>query len=221
MTEQENEIRRLLDSIKQMTEASEHIADDEVISDFIVGRWMISSDSVIGFMDDQGIMIHDLVNSLPNDVRLAVIAEVGELIVGLIDGISRICTLRDLENEPIEEHFPSVLPLFLAKLRGRDFLPLLQKYRDRFANSLNEITSEQIQLFKAFQTDPAMQAEFEGLNDQSFEKTGMSLKVVFQLYVLFLGPCLQSFPILHRLSRISLFLVGKKMNTVILCQIYR
>ena len=113
-------------------------------------------------------MIHDLVNSLPEDIRLAVICEVGQLIAGIIDGISRICTLCDLENKSIEENFPSVLPAFLDKLGERDFLPLLQKYRDRFANSLNEITSDQVQLFKAYQAGPVMQAAFEGLNDLSF-----------------------------------------------------
>ena len=66
-------------------------------------------------------MIHDLVNSLPEDIRLAVICEIGQLIAVIIDGMSRICTLRDLENKPIEERFSSVSPPFLAQLRGRDF----------------------------------------------------------------------------------------------------
>ena len=139
-------------------------------------------------------MIHDLVNSLPEDIRLAVICEVGQLIAGIIDGMSRICTLRDLENKPIEEHFPSVLPPFLAKLRGRDFLPLLQKYRDRFANSLNAITSDQIQLFKAYQADPAMQAAFEGLNDLSFEKNWDIVKGRFPALRAFSGALFTVFP---------------------------
>ena len=134
-------------------------------------------------------MIHDLVNSFPEYIRRAGICEVGQLIAGIIDGMSRICTLRDLENKPIEEHFPSVLPPFLAKLRGMDFLPLLQKYQDRFANSLNEITSDQIQLFKAYQADPAMQEAFELLTTYRSKRTGISLKVDFHPYVRFQGPC--------------------------------
>ena len=44
-------------------------------------------------------------NSLPNDVRVAVIAEVGELIEGILDGISRICTTRDSETNQSRRNF--------------------------------------------------------------------------------------------------------------------
>ena len=75
-----------------------------------------------------------------------------------------------------------------------DFLPLLQKYQDRFANSLNEITSDQIQLFKAYQADPAMQEAFERLNDLSFEKNWDIVKGQFPSLRAFSGALFTVFP---------------------------
>ena len=173
MTEQESEVHRLISTMKEMTDAEDYLNAEGMANlpgIFSVGSWTISSESVTGFLDDQGMVTHELMNSLPNDIRVAVITEVGKLIVGILDGISRICTTRDSEKKPIEEQFPSLMPAFLAKVRGRDFLPLVQRYRDRFAGTLNQITLEQIQLFKSYQTESALQIALDQLNDSSFEK---------------------------------------------------
>ena len=122
MTEQEEEIRGLLDSLRKLPKQRGPLTEEEIQkfpSNISVGGWTISKDSVTGFLDNQGILIHQLANSLPNDVHAAVCTDIGELIVGVIDGISRISTLCNSQNKPIEDNFPSVLLSFLAKLRGR------------------------------------------------------------------------------------------------------
>ena len=197
MTEQESEVHRLISTLKEMTDAEDHLnaeGMENLPGIFSVGSWTISSESVTGFLDDQGMVTHELMNSLPNDVRVAVIAEVGELIVGILDGISRICTTRDSENKPIEEQFPSLMPAFLAKVRGRDFLPLVQRYRDRFAGTLNQITLEQIQLFKSYQTESALQIALDQLNDSSFEKNWAVVKGRFPALRSFAGALYTVFP---------------------------
>ena len=195
MTKQEAELRRFIETLGQMTEAQERPENAEIVpGHFNVGGWTIYIDSVLGFLDDQGMIIHDLMISVPDDFRLGVISEVGQLIVGFIDGVSRIFSLRDFENKPIEDDFPSVLPQSLAKLQGIDFLPLLQTYRERFANSLNQIATEQIQLFKAYQTEPSLQTAFDQVNDHSFEKNWDIVKGRFYKLRSFSGALLTVFP---------------------------
>jgi hypothetical protein len=188
MTEQETEIHGLIEIPKHMTEAEGPLSPEEVAQlpdNFTVGGWTISSESVTGFLNDQGLLIHDIMESFPNNVRLAVQAEVGEFIVDLIDSISRICTLSDFESKLIEENFPSVLPAYLGKLRGRDFLPL---------NVLHQITSEQIQLFKACQTEFTLKAALDERNDLSFEKNWDIVKDRFPVLRAFARALFTVFP---------------------------
>jgi hypothetical protein len=81
-----------------------------------------------------------------------------------------------------------------GKLRGRDFLPLLQRYRDRLANVLHQITSEQIQLFKAYQTESTLKAALDERNDLSIEKNWDIVKGRFSVLRAFAGALFTVFP---------------------------
>ncbi|KAI9923246.1 hypothetical protein PsorP6_001466 [Peronosclerospora sorghi] len=164
----------MIDRIKKMTEVEGTLTDEELRSKHdneFIGDWTISYESITGFLDDQGLWIHDIVANLSEDNQLLVKREVEQLIPGLVLGVSRICTIRDSENCPIEDDFPSLFPSFLCKLRGRDFGALLARYRERFAAILHQICSEKTELFKACENDNALQQEIQQSGDRdSFEE---------------------------------------------------
>ncbi|KAI9917775.1 hypothetical protein PsorP6_012624 [Peronosclerospora sorghi] len=174
MTQQRIEICSMIDRIKKMTEMEGPLFDEELRAkhdtDFI-GDWTISYESITGFLDDQGQWIHDIVANLSEDNQLLVKREVEQLITGFVLGVSRIRTIRDSENHPIEDDFPSLFPSFLYKLRGRDFGALLARYRERFAAILHQICSEPMELFKACENDNELQQAIQQSGDRdSFEE---------------------------------------------------
>lgn len=81
-------------------------------------------------------MAQERMNELPEEVYAVVKFYIDELIVGHIGYIDHINTMRLSENKSIENEFPSLIPAFVAQLRPRHFLPMLQKYRGRFESSI-------------------------------------------------------------------------------------
>jgi hypothetical protein len=161
MSQQQTELERLIVSLIAMTEVQgpfteEQIGQIEDASIITVGSYSISVDSVTGFLQDQGLWVHDNLEALSSSVALRLRKEIGRFIVGFVDKVAKICALRDSANLPIEETIPSVLPSYLGKLRGRDFGPLISRYRDRFSESLKQISFEQLELFKAYTNEPVL-----------------------------------------------------------------
>ena len=194
MTEQQKEIDRLIECIKSTTDAEQPLMELMPADNVTCGNWSISLESVAGFLDDQGLWVHEAVNSLAEDAALLLKQEVGRMIVHLLDGISRISTLRDSQNRPIEEAFPSVVPAYLCKLRGRDFIPMLQTYRDRFSNVMKQITSEQIELFKAYQNESSLKTAIDQCQESGFEKSWSIVEGRFPILRAFAGALFTVFP---------------------------
>jgi hypothetical protein len=61
------------------------------------------------FIKDLGIAAADIYHLLPDDEKAAVVASVGQVLVGLSDGMRRL--VSDGDNNPLRtENFPAVLP---------------------------------------------------------------------------------------------------------------
>jgi hypothetical protein len=198
MTQQQEEVDRLIQSSKSMSDAEGPLTISELellpAENITCGNWSISLEAVAGFLDDQGLWVHELVHAIPHDIALQLKKEVGQLIVQFLDGTSRICVQRDSQNRPIEDEFPSVMPAFLCKLRGREFIPLLQKYRDRFSDVLKQITSEQIELFKAYREESSLKRAIDECQESCFEKNWNLVKGRFPTLRAFAGTLFTIFP---------------------------
>jgi hypothetical protein len=80
------------------------------------------------FIKDLGIAAADIYHLLPDDEKAAVVASVGQVLVGLSDGMRRL--VSDGDNNPQEQ---KTSPQFCrVKKRPSDMLPFLRAHRPRF-----------------------------------------------------------------------------------------
>ena len=66
-----------------------------------------------------------------------------QISLGMVVGISKVCTERDNRNNPGYQ-LPPVLPLDLCALLSRDFVPCLQEQRIRLRQKFSEEEVEKI-----------------------------------------------------------------------------
>lgn len=174
MKEQKNEIRRLIETLKRMTEAERYVTTEKVSnhSDNCTNDSCTKSfDSVSAVIDNQVLMAHERMNDLPKKVRAVLKFEIGKIIFAIIDDISHVNTMRDLENKPIENELPSLMPAFLAQLRPRHSLSMLHRYWNHFESSMYRITAEQVQLSKSYETESALKLSLDQHQKVSFKKS--------------------------------------------------
>lgn len=60
-----------------------------------------------GLIDEQELLAHEGMNDLSEYVRAVAKFEIGDYIADIVDGISLISTMQDLENKPTENDFSS------------------------------------------------------------------------------------------------------------------
>ncbi|KAI9922259.1 hypothetical protein PsorP6_002081 [Peronosclerospora sorghi] len=88
----------MVDRIKKMKEVEGPLTEEELRAKHdneFIGDRTISYESITGFLDDQGLLIHDIVANLPEDNQFLVKREGEQFITGFVLGVSRICTIRD------------------------------------------------------------------------------------------------------------------------------
>ncbi|KAI9908671.1 hypothetical protein PsorP6_003903 [Peronosclerospora sorghi] len=211
--------RIMIDRIKKMTEVEVPLTDEELRArhdNEFIGDWTISYESITGFLDEQGLWIHDIVANLSEDNQLLVKREVGQLTIGFVLGVSRICTIRDPENRPIEDDFPSLFPSFLCTLRGRDFGALLARYREPFAAILHQICPEKTDCLRPAKMTMRCnrQSSIVATGIRSRNNGILTLFMDDSLHFgRLLGRCLQCFRILLLLKATFQSWDGKRMRT--------
>jgi hypothetical protein len=126
--------------------------------------------------------------------------ELGQLIVGFVDGVSNLYAMRDSENQPIEDDGPVVLTQQLCLLRGREFGKLLGFYKDRVVACWGEIAvrrleSEHAALRHASLNEPDLKKSFAVLTDScAFEPAWRLVKDRFPTLEAFSGALATLFP---------------------------
>jgi len=169
MSQQEEEIRRLVLTLIRMTEIDGPLLESDIRqrqSRKSAGPWSITHTAVTGFLQDQGLWVHEIIQALPENTQLKINHEMGVFISSFINGVLEICPLRDSENRPNGNDFAPVLPHQLAVLRGRDFAAVLLKYQDRLKRCwskqlFEKVETEQSELRNAYLRDIAFKAELD------------------------------------------------------------
>jgi hypothetical protein len=96
--------------------------EDKVIA--TSGQDYATTFGVETFIKDLGIAAADIYHLLPDDEKAAVVASLGQVLVGISEGVRRL--VSDGDNNPSRpETFPAVLPQQIVKKRPSDLLPFL------------------------------------------------------------------------------------------------
>jgi hypothetical protein len=108
------------------------------------------------FIKDLGIAAADIYHLLSDDEKAAAVASLGQVLVGLSDGVRRFVSDGD-NNPPRPENFPVVLPQQIVK-RPSDMLPLLRAHRLRLVkargtNAVDAIERQVEELRRAYRAE--------------------------------------------------------------------
>ena len=84
------------------------------------GRWAINYARIMVFLESTGMHYRHLLNSLCDELHQKVIHSIGELAIGVVEGIINIQAERDSKNEP-DDVIPDVLPHEIIKISMAEY----------------------------------------------------------------------------------------------------
>ena len=125
------------------------------------GRWAISYTRIMEFLGSTGMHYRHLLNSLSDELHQKVIHSVGELAIGIVEGIVNIQAERDRKNRP-DDVIPDVLPHELVKVSTAEYgervvdthLPQLRLTWSK--HDIAEIETQHKALCNAYRNEPAL-----------------------------------------------------------------
>jgi hypothetical protein len=146
------------------------------------GRWSVSYERVMEFLEDQGMYSRKTLQGLSDELHRKVIQSIGQLITRIVEGIINIQAERNERNHAADD-LPPVLPHELVKLSTRNYgntvvdLHLEQLHHSWKEEDIAEIENEHRRLRIAYQTEPVLKSAldvYEATGITSFE-TGWAL----------------------------------------------
>jgi hypothetical protein len=118
--------------------AAVSVTDEEVAREDTViatsGQDYATKFGVEMFIKDLGIAAAVIYHLLPDDEKAAVVASLGQVLVGISDGLRRL--VSDGDDNPLRpEKVPAVLPQQIVKKRPSDMLLFLRAHRLRLVKA--------------------------------------------------------------------------------------
>ena len=115
---------------------NEQLADPTLA---ISGKYAVSMAEAHAFiLNEGGLYCVESFEKLSTDEKEMVTRSISEVLVSLIDGISKIVVERDNSNLGSDLETPPCLPHELVNLNGRDFAELLRSQRGRIVTAFDE-----------------------------------------------------------------------------------
>ena len=141
------------------------------------GRWAINYVRILEFLGSTGMNYRHLLDSLSDKLHQKVIHSVGELAIGVVEGIINIQAERDRKSKP-DDDIPDVLPHELVKISTVEYgkrvidthLPQLRLTWSK--HDIMEIENQHKALCKAYRNEPALRYaldEYGKHGDMSFD----------------------------------------------------
>lgn len=176
LSQQSEEIRRLISCIIEMTAVSELGNDAEVEcpdDEERCGSWRILHSDLDEFLLDQGLWLKTIIEGLDDEACLKIKQEMGKFICSFVDRIHQICPLRTSENRPLSnDEVPAVMPQQLCRMKGSQFALVLGKYLDRLKlswtkNEIAQLEDEHSNLREAYRCEPLVAQMLNDLTESS------------------------------------------------------
>ena len=105
MSQQAAELKRLIQVVKSTCEIAGPLSSEGMASrddHEHCGAFSIFHKDVLGFLQDQGLFVWKIIKNMSEADQQILKAETGQLLLGYIDGVSKLFALRDDENNPID-----------------------------------------------------------------------------------------------------------------------
>ena len=141
------------------------------------GRWAIDYARIMEFLESTGMHFRHLLRSLSDELHQKVILAVGELAIGIVEGIVNIQAERD-NNNNADEDVPVVLPHELVKISTSEYgnrvvdAHLAQLRYSWSEHDIAEIENQHRALCKAYRDESALRSALdacEKVDNLSFE----------------------------------------------------
>jgi hypothetical protein len=142
---------------------------------------MVKHESVINFILDQGMFIHEIfLEKLSIELRVKVIIMIGQLVLQVVDNITDIQIERTSANLSSDDELPATLPHELVKLRGRDFTAILTRHLDHLKQvwteeSIGELEYQHQQLLLMYEHDTSLKVALERCDGTTSFEEGWSI----------------------------------------------
>jgi hypothetical protein len=146
------------------------------------GRWSVSYESVVLFIEGLGIYARRTLQLLPHELQHKVIQSIGQLATTIVEGIVNIQVERDAKNHAADD-IPPVLPHELVKISTAHYgNTVVDEHLEQLKHSwtsedIAEIENQHRQLCTAYRSEPALKSALDSYGETgtiSFE-TGWSI----------------------------------------------
>ena len=159
------------------------------------GRWSVSYERVVSFLEDLGMHSRHTLRTLSDDLHRKVIDSIGNLSLTIVEGIINIQAERNERNNATDD-LPPVLPHELLKMSTAEFGNQivdvhLQQLRESWTEEdIAKIEKEHRQLRKAYRDEPAVKSaidQYEATAIMSFDTGWETVKGRFDVLRDFCG----------------------------------
>ena len=139
---------------------------------YVHGRWAINYARILEFLENTGMHFRHLLRSLSDELHQKIILAIGELAIGILEGIINIQAERD-NNNKADDDIPIVLPHELVKISTPEYgkrvvdIHLTQLRYSWNEHDIAEIENQYKALCKAYHEDLILKSSID-----AYEKAG-------------------------------------------------